>query len=84
MNPDEAVQWMKKNGVLTLKMTDGLEIHLDQEALQSTRPVPAADALDGPPMNVPGSAGMTRQEQLDLYGTVFEADFEPAKPRKKR
>lgn len=82
MTPEETVAWMKKNHVLAFKNTDGLEIHLDPDAFQPDRVDVKPDAVDGPPMNVVGSTGMTRQEQIDLFGTTFEADFKPVKAKK--
>lgn len=82
MTPTEAIAFMKENRIVSMKTPDGLELVLHPEAFQPDRVDVKPDAVDEAPMNVVGSTGMTRQEQIDLYGTTFEADFKSVKAKK--
>lgn len=72
MDVKEAIAFMRENKVLHLKLPDGLEVSLDPEAFVAK---PVADEITGPDMDERGSAGLTRREQMDLYGQWFEGDF---------
>ncbi len=79
MTPEETVKWMRANNVIEYKSVDGLVLRLSDVAFQPDRVDVKPDAVDGPDMSVKGSTGMSRQEQIDLYGQTFEADFQPRK-----
>jgi hypothetical protein len=75
MTPAEAVVFMKQNKILHFRQADGLELTLVPEALATPGALPEPETDTGPDMNVRGLGGQTRQEQLDLLGMVYEADF---------
>lgn len=86
MSPEEAYTFMRKNMVISLKTPDGLELTLDPRAFEPA-PLPEDPEADGgPDLDVVGSTGMTRRQQIDLLGEAVEADFRPApaKTTKKR
>lgn len=75
MTPDEAIAFMKKNKVLHLKLADGLELHLAVDAFREEPATPVVDEKEDPTLDERGSSGMTRREQIELLGGVYEADF---------
>jgi hypothetical protein len=72
MNPAEAVAFMRLHNIEHLRLPDGLEITLGPDII----PPPKPDRVDGPDLNERGSGGMTRQEQIELFGQVYETDFQ--------
>jgi hypothetical protein len=73
----EAIAFMKEHRILQLKDGD-LEITLAPDALQAppanTKPSKEAARVEKM-LDELGLTGMTRREQLDLFGQVFEGDF---------
>lgn len=78
MNATEAVEFMKKNHITHLRLPDGLELRLADDAFAQAA-LPAVEQPTGPDENEVGRTGQTRAQQVALFGTVFEADF----PRKR-
>lgn len=70
----ELVAMMKANKIQALKLPDGTAIELAPDAFDAP-PFEPPPAVDGPNLDERGSAGMTRRDQLELFGQVFEADF---------
>ncbi len=75
MTLEETVAFMKTNKILALRTPEGLEVSLDPTAFDEAPKTPAPEAAGGPNMDEVGSKGMTRQQQIDLLGQVFESDF---------
>lgn len=80
MDAKEAIQFMKENKVLHLRLPDGLELTLAPGALIEAPALPEPSEREDPTLDERGSTGMTRREQIELLGTTFEGDF----PRKRK
>jgi len=75
MNPKEAVEFMRANGITHLKLENGIEITLSDLPERMSVSERKDGSTSEPALDKMGKRGMTRQQQLDLYGQVFEADF---------
>lgn len=73
MTPQEALAFMKNNRILRLRTPEGLELELHPDAFTSTSPIEIEDEPAN--LDVKGKHGMTRREQQELFGHVFETDF---------
>jgi hypothetical protein len=74
MTPAEAVAFMKAHKILKYRCGD-LEIELAPEALDPEMTA-APEADKGPDMDERSPRmGLTRQEQIDLFGQTFEDDY---------
>lgn len=72
----EAVAFMKANKILHLQNRE-TTITLHPDALAEAPVDFKPEAPVGPNLDEPGRTGMTRRQQMELYGTVFEEDFKP-------
>lgn len=79
MTPKDAVDFMLKNKITSFKTPDGLEITLSPEALAPPQTKVESESVGGPNLDELGSAGQSRREQLELFGTTFEQDFKKRK-----
>ena len=81
MTLEETVEFMKAHKILALKLPDGTAVSLDPSAFE---PAPAKiepELIDGPDLDEQGSGGMTRRQQIELLGCVYESDFRKGKTR---
>ncbi len=75
MTPKDAVAFMLANKITSFKTPDGLEMTLSPEAFVPPKEKVKPDTDEGPNLDELGSAGQSRREQLELFGTTFENDF---------
>lgn len=76
MSPQEAVRFMRENNIAHLKLENGIEITLG--SAPDTAALPKADPTEEKKMNEIGTGGMSRRQQIELFGQVFESDFPKA------
>jgi hypothetical protein len=77
MTLDETLKFMKANLITSLKLPDGTAIELHGSAFDNEA-TPPDETPAGPDMDERGRTGMSRNEQLELLGQVFEGDFKRA------
>lgn len=75
MSPVEAIEFMKKNKIVALRLPDGLEMTLAPQAFDDEAPKVEPDPKDGPDLDKIGITGMTRRQQIELFGRAIETDF---------
>lgn len=72
MNLTELVSFMKQHHIVHAK-TEGMELTLHPDAFTE---VSGEMPKNEPPDTRVGKTGQTRDQQLELFGRVFEEDFD--------